>query len=57
MDEVKKQWLPKVVMTGTSDFESTWNEYQTTLTTQVDVKAYEEELTKEARRRVELFNK
>ncbi|MBE6054400.1 MAG: extracellular solute-binding protein [Clostridium sartagoforme] len=57
MDEIKKQWLPKVVMSSTSDFESTWNEYQTTLTTEADVKAYEEALTKEARRRAELFNK
>lgn len=57
MDEIKKQWLPKVVMTGTSDFEKTWNEYQTTLTTQADVKAYEEALLKEAKRRAELFNK
>lgn len=57
MDEIKKQWLPKVVMTGTSDFEKTWNEYQSTLTTQADVKAYEEALTKEAKRRAELFNK
>lgn len=57
MDEIKKQWLPKVVMTGTSDFEKNWNEYQTTLTTQADVKAYEEALTKEAKRRAELFNK
>ncbi len=56
MDEIKKQWLPKVVMSSTSDFESTWNEYQTTLTTQADVKAYEEALTKEAKRRAELFS-
>ena len=56
MEEVKKQWLPKVVMSGTSDFESTWNEYQTTLTTQADVKAFEDALTTEARRRAELFN-
>lgn len=57
MDEIKKQWLPKVVMSGGSDFESTWNEYQTTLTTQADVKAYEDALLKEAKRRAELFNK
>ena len=56
MEEVKKQWLPKVVMSGTSDFEATWNEYQTTLTTQADVKAFEDALTTEARRRAELFS-
>ena len=55
MDEIKKKWLPKVVMTGTSDFDSTWNQYQTTLTTQADIKAYEDALTKEVKRRVEKF--
>ena len=57
MDDIKKQWLPKVVMSGTSNFESTWNEYTTTLTTQADVKAYEDVLTQEVKRRVELLSK
>lgn len=56
MDEIKRQWLPQVIMTDTSKFESTWNEYQTKLTTEANVKAYEEVLTKEARRRAELFS-
>ena len=55
MDEVKKKWLPKVVMVGTSDFDSTWNEYQSTLSTQADLKVYEDALTKEVKRRVEKF--
>jgi len=57
MDDIKKQWLPKVIMTGTDKFDSTWKEYQTTLTTQVDMKTYEDTLTKEAQRRKELFGK
>ena len=57
MDDIKKQWLPKIVMSGTSNFESTWNEYTTTLTTQADVKAYEDVLTQEVKRRVELLSK
>lgn len=56
MDEIKKQWLPKVIMTEVDNFESAWDEYQTTLTTQADVKAYEDALTQEARRRAELFS-
>ncbi|OOM78776.1 hypothetical protein CLPUN_18240 [Clostridium puniceum] len=55
MDEIKKQWLPKVIMTKTADFDSSWNQYQTTLTTQVDIKAYEDELTKEVKKRVEKY--
>jgi len=56
MDEIKKQWLPKVIMAKTSDFDSSWKEYQTTLTTKADTKAYEEALTKEVKRRTELFS-
>jgi putative aldouronate transport system substrate-binding protein len=57
MDDIKKQWLPKVIMTGTDKFDSAWKEYQTTLTTQVDMKTYEDTLTKEAQRRKEAFGK
>jgi putative aldouronate transport system substrate-binding protein len=57
MDDIKKQWLPKVIMTKTNDFDSTWKEYQTTLTTQVDMKTYEDTLTKEAQRRAQVFGK
>jgi putative aldouronate transport system substrate-binding protein len=57
MDEIKKKWLPKVIISKTSEFDSNWNEYQTTLTTQANVKAYEDALTKEVRRRVELVKK
>jgi putative aldouronate transport system substrate-binding protein len=42
-------------MVGSSDFDSTWNEYQSTLTTQADIKSYEDALTKEVKRRVEKF--
>jgi putative aldouronate transport system substrate-binding protein len=42
---------------GTGEYDSTWKEYQKTLSTQADLKAYEDELTKEVRRRVEKFGK
>lgn len=57
MEEIKRQWLPKTIMVKPYEFDSTWNEYQKTLTTQADIKAYEDALTKEVRRRVELFDK
>ncbi|NRY60474.1 sugar ABC transporter substrate-binding protein [Clostridium beijerinckii] len=57
MDDIKKQWLPKVIMVKPNEFDSTWSQYQTTLTTQADVKAYEDALTKEVKRRVEKFGK
>jgi len=55
MDDIKRQWLPKVVMAGAGQFDASWKEYQTTLTTGADIKAYEDALTKEARRRNDLF--
>lgn len=56
MDEIKRQWLPQVIMTDTSKFEDTWNEYQETLINDGNVKAYQEALTAEAKRRAELFS-
>jgi len=57
MDDIKKQWLPKVIMVKPGEFDSTWNQYQTTLTTGADIKAYEDALTKEVKKRVDKFNK
>ncbi|MBH1942231.1 extracellular solute-binding protein [Mobilitalea sibirica] len=52
MDEIKHEWLPKVIMASTADFDSTWEQYQNLLTTEVDLEVYEATLTEEARRRV-----
>lgn len=57
MDDVKRQWLPKVIMASPDQFEATWNEYQNTLTTQADIKVYEDKLTEEVKKRVEVANK
>lgn len=57
MDDIKRQWLPKVIMTSPDQFDATWNEYQTTLTSQVDIKVYEDALTKEVKKRVDVANK
>ena len=50
MDEVKHEWLPKVVMAG--DFESAWDQYMKVFNERVDVEAYENALTEEVQRRV-----
>lgn len=50
MDEVKHEWLPKVVMAA--DFDGTWDQYMKVFNDRVDVKAYEDALTEEAQRRV-----
>lgn len=56
MDEIKRKWLPTVIMSEPSKFEATWDEYQTIFKNEGNVKAYEEALTKEAKRRAELFS-
>jgi len=55
MDDIKRKWLPKVIMTSSSDFEKVWEEYQSALKNGADIKAYEDALTKEVQRRVELW--
>lgn len=57
MDDIKRQWLPKVIMASPEQFDSAWNEYQTALTTQADIKVYEDTLTKEVKKRVDVANK
>ena len=50
MDEVKHEWLPKVIMAD--DFSSAWDQYMTVLNERVDIELYEKALTDEVRRRV-----
>ena len=56
MDDIKKQWLPKIIMTDPSKFDSAWDEYTTTLTTGADTEAYLDALNKEVERRIEEFS-
>jgi len=53
MSDIKHQWLPKVIMTPAEEFEQVWAEYMKIYNDEVDVKAYEEELTAEVARRIE----
>ncbi len=52
MDEVKHEWLPKVIMSD--NFNSAWDEYMKVLDERVDMKAYEDAITAEVRRRVDV---
>ena len=52
MDRVKKEWLPKIIMAGKKQFAQKWTQYQKAYRQEVDVEAYEQELTEEVRRRV-----
>lgn len=52
MDEVKHEWLPKVIMAD--DFSSAWDQYMKVLNERVDMKVYEDALTAEVRRRVDV---
>lgn len=52
MREVKREWLPKVIMSDT--YEETWEQYMQEYNKRVDIKAYEEELTREVERRIQL---
>ena len=54
MQEVKMQWLPKVIMGGPAAYEQNWEDYMTAYDSQIDYKAFEDRLTKEVKRRVEI---
>lgn len=55
MEEVKRKWLPQVIMADS--FEDAWMSYTEEYEREVDVETYEEELTKEVQRRIELAQK
>lgn len=52
LDQIKHEWLPRVIMAPTAKFEDTWAQYQNLLETEVDLEAYEDALTEEVQRRV-----
>ena len=55
MDDIKRQWLPKVIMAKDGEFEASWDKYMNELTTKANIEAYEKALTDEVKRRVEEF--
>jgi putative aldouronate transport system substrate-binding protein len=54
MTDLKHEFLPKAMMAPADQFDTIWDEYIETYRTEVDIDAYLDELTAEARRRVEL---
>ncbi|AZP04167.1 type 2 periplasmic-binding domain-containing protein [Jeotgalibaca ciconiae] len=54
MTEVKMKWLPQVVMGGPDKFEENWEAYMADYEANVDYKVYEDTLTEEVKRRVEV---
>ena len=50
--ELKHEYLPRIMMAPEGKFDSYWDDYMETYRSEVDVEAYLEELTAEARRRV-----
>jgi putative aldouronate transport system substrate-binding protein len=49
--ELKHEWLPKAMMAPADQFDKIWDEYMEVYRTEVDIDAYLDELTAEARRR------
>lgn len=52
MESVKREWLPKVIMSSVTDFEASWKEYMRVYHMEVNVKAYEKKLTEEVQKRI-----
>ncbi|MBE5871051.1 MAG: extracellular solute-binding protein [Lachnospiraceae bacterium] len=53
IDRIKREWLPKLIMTPGDEFDEVWEEYVQTYESEVNVAAYEEELDAEIQRRIE----
>lgn len=52
MEEVKRLWLPKVIMSSEEAFAEVWEAYQQEYRAQVDIEAYEGELNREIQERI-----
>lgn len=53
MDDVKKAWLPKVVMAKPSEYKTEWDKYMKEFKTKTNYQTYLDELTKEVQRRID----
>ncbi len=53
MEEIKRLWLPKIIMSKESVFEENWMAYMEVYQNEVDIEAYESELNKEIQRRIQ----
>lgn len=55
VDDIKKQTLPKVIMSAKGTFDTNWDAYQGQIKGQKDLQTYEDKLTAEVKRRVKAF--
>ncbi len=53
MEQVKRLWLPQVIMSPKEEFAQAWEAYMQEYQKQVDVEAYEGELNREIQRRIQ----
>lgn len=52
MEEIKRLWLPKIIMSKMSEFETNWQEYMHVYNENVDIQAYETQLNEEIQKRI-----
>lgn len=48
MEEVKREWLPKVIMSKEGEFDKTWNKYMDIYHKDTNYKVFEDKMTEEA---------
>ncbi len=57
MEEVKRLWLPKIIMSPEEEFEENWSSYMSNYQANVDVEAYVNQLNLEIQKRVQAAEK
>ena len=57
MEEVKRLWLPKIIMSPEEEFEENWSSYMSNYQANVDVEAYVNQLNQEIQKRVQAAQK
>ena len=57
MEEVKRLWLPKIIMSPEEEFEENWSSYMSNYQANVDVEAYVNQLNLEIQKRVQAAGK
>ena len=57
IDQIRKEWIPKIIMSSKGAFDLNWSMYQEYFTQQIDITVYEKGLTQEVRTRCERKNR
>ena len=56
MTEIKRNYLPRIIMSSIDDFEDNWDKYIYELRSNVNINEYEKALTNEVKRRVKEYS-